>query len=296
MKKGAIVALVVLGVPALALWGVAKSSPPVRTELYFAMQRGWVTHWSLNQSTWIRGHVQPLFEPFVPVRVNVEPGVSMLLDPEDLVSRTILETGQWEPDSWATIKQQLPIGGTFVDVGAHIGTYSLKAARVVGERGHVISVEPNPATVQALRDNIQASGTNVISVQPVACSDSETELDLFAATRSNTGETSLSRENARQSGSVSAVYHVRARPLDAILQDAGVSRVDVIKIDVEGAELLVLKGAKQTLARYSPILLVEVVDQQLQAMGTSAAELREFLRSQGYTPRHVLGSNIEYGK
>jgi FkbM family methyltransferase len=294
--KRAIYALAVIGAAALAFGAVVKSSPPMRTKVYFASQRGWVTHWSLNQSKWFRGHVQPVFEPFVPVRVEVEPGVSMLLDPDDLVSRTILETGQWEADSWAMIKQHLPVGGTFVDVGAHIGTYSLKAARVVGSRGHVIAVEPNPATVEQLRGNIQASGANAIAVQPVACSDSETELDLFAAMRANTGETSLSRENAQQSGSVSAVYRVRARPLDAIIRETGVSRIDAIKIDVEGAELLVLKGANQTLDRYSPILVVEVADWQLRSMGTSAAELKEFLRSRGYTPRHVLGSNIEFEK
>jgi FkbM family methyltransferase len=240
--------------------------------------------------------VAPVFEPFVPVRMEVEPGVNMLLDPEDHVSSEILNTGQWEAESWAITKQHLPVGGTFVDVGAHIGYYSLKAARVVGPKGHVIAVEPNPDTVRQLRDNIQASGANVIAVQPVACSDSEAELDLFAAPRANTGQTSLSRANAQQSGALSTVYHVRARPLDAIIQETGVSRVDAMKIDVEGAELLVLKGAKQTLARYGPILIVEVMDMQLQSMGASAAELVEFLRSQGYTPRHSIDLNIEFAK
>jgi FkbM family methyltransferase len=162
----------------------------------------------------------------------------------------------------------------------------------------VIAVEPNPDTVRQLRDNIQASGANVIAVQPVACSDSEGELDLFAAPRPSGGETSLSRVNAQQSGGVvSTVYHVRARPLDAIIQESGVSRVDVMKIDVEGAELLVLRGARQTLARYGPTLIVEVEDKKLQPMGASAAELKEFLRSQGYTPRHSIDVvNIEFAK
>jgi FkbM family methyltransferase len=296
MRKRALYALVMLGAAVLALWGAVRSSPVGRTKAYFALQRGWVAHWPLNRGKWLPLRVRPLFEPFVPVRMEVDPGVDMLLDPEDYVSSVILDTGQWEAESWAIAKQHLPVGGTFVDVGAHIGYYALKAARVVGPKGHVIAVEPDPDTVRQLRDNIQASGANVIAVQPVACSDSETELDLFAAMRANTGETSLSRANAQQSGGVSAVYHVRARPLDAIIQEAGVSRVDVMKIDVEGAELLVLKGAKQTLARYGPILIVEVMDMQLKSMGASATELREFLRSQGYTPRHSMDSNIEFAK
>ena len=297
MRKRAIYALVMLGAAVIALWGAARSSPVGRTKAYFALQRGWAAHWPLNQGKAFPVRVRPVFEPFVPVRMEVEPGVNMLLDPEDLVSREILDTGQWEAESWTITKVHLPVGGTFVDVGAHIGYYSLKAARVVGPQGHVIAIEPNPDTVRELRDNIQASGANVIAVQPVACSDSEAEVDLFAAKRANTGQTSLSRANAQRSGGVSAVYHVRARPLDAIIQEAGVSRVDVIKIDVEGADLLVLKGAKQTLARYSPILIVEVADEWLQAMGASPAELREFLRSQGYTPRRSMRPfNIEFAK
>lgn len=296
MRKKAIYAFLLIVV--VALGGAVRTSPAGRTKAYFALERGWEAHWPLKRGRVLPLRVvRPLFEPFVPVRVEVEPGVNMLLDPEDLVPRTILVTGQWEPESWAVVKEHLPIGGTFVDLGAHIGYYSLKAARAVGPKGHVIAVEPNPDTVQKLRDNIRASGANFIAVQPVACSDSEGVVDLFAAPRSNTGDTSLSRSNAEHEGAVSAVYRVRARPLDAIIQEAGVSRIDAMKIDVEGAELLVLKGAKQTLARYSPILIVELMDRQLQSMGASEAEVKEFLRSQGYRPRRQLDyMNFEFAK
>jgi len=298
MRKRAIYALVMLGAAVLALWAAVRSSPVGRTKAYFALERGWRVHWPLDRGKLLPRRVRPVFQPLVPVWMEVEPGVNMLLDPEDYISRYILSTGQWEAESWAICKQHLPVGGTFVDVGAHIGIYSLKAARVVGSKGHVIAVEPNPDTVRQLRDNIQASGANVIAVQPVACSDSEGELDLFAAPRPSGGETSLSRVNAQQSGGVvSTVYHVRARPLDAIIQESGVSRVDVMKIDVEGAELLVLRGARQALARYGPTLIVEVEDKKLRPMGASAAELKEFLRSQGYTPRHSIDVvNIEFAK
>ena len=80
-------------------------------------------------------------------------------------------------------------------------------------------------------------------MEPVACSDSETELDFFSALRTNTG--ALSRENAEQVGGATTVYRVHGRPLDAVVRETGVSRVDAIKVDVEGAELLVLKGAKE---------------------------------------------------
>ena len=68
-------------------------------------------------------------------------------------------------------------------------------------------------------------------------------------------------------------YRVRARPLDDIVEESGVARVDAIRIDVEGAEYLVLKGAHETLERYHPEIIVELVERQLQAMGTSTAQV-----------------------
>jgi FkbM family methyltransferase len=279
----------------LLVAGALKANAIWRTRVYFSMERVCAKYWPSTGE--LRSCVQPaLFEPLVPVRVAVEPGLNILLDPRDLVPRTILETGVWEPRTWALLKEHLPAEGTFVDVGAHIGYYSLKAAAAMGTNAHVIAVEPNPETVLKLRDNIRESGTKAISVAPVACSDSDGQLDLFGAEGTNTGETSLSRENAGHSGGIGAVYHVRARPLDTILQEQGVSRVDAIKIDVEGAEMLVLRGARQTLSRFSPVVVIEVVDSQLQLMGTSSAEITEFLRQLGYTARHSADSNVEFRK
>jgi FkbM family methyltransferase len=220
----------------------------------------------------------------------------MLLDPSDYVSDEILETGRWEPECWAAIKEHLPIGGTFIDVGAHIGYFSLKAAKIVGATGRVIAIEANPDTVRKLCDNVKASGATTIAVQPVACADSDGVLELFASRRCNTGKASLSRDNAVQPGSASSVYHVRARPLDTIVQEISASGVDVIKIDVEGAELLVLRGAQQTLARYSPVLILELIDKLLQSMGTSAADVMEFLHCVGYRPRQRIGENMVFAK
>ena len=272
----------------------AIAGPAARTQAYYALQREWFRHWPLDHGVALPRLIEPTFRPFAPVWVQVEPNIKMLLDPNDQVSRHILETGFWERDSWQVVQQHLQSGATFVDIGAHIGYYSLKAAPVVGPSGRVVAIEPNPETVRKLRDNIQASGAHVVTVEPVACADVEGTLELFAAPEANTGETSLSRANASQSGTVVTSYQVRARPLDDILRDTGVSRVDAIKIDVEGAELIVLKGARETMARFHPMILVEIIDRQLRAMGSSADELTAFLHSQGYTAQGRFGDNFEF--
>jgi FkbM family methyltransferase len=272
----------------------AKASPVLRTKSYFTLERQWTAHWPLRRGKGLPRLLKRAMEPFVPVWVQVEPGVTMLLDPEDYVSRVILERGAWESDSWAAVRQHLSRGATFVDVGAHIGYYSLKALPVVGLEGRVIAIEPNPDTVRELRDNIQASRAGVIRVEPVACSSEEGTLDLFAAPRVNTGQASLSQVNASQDGQAVAAYRVRARPLDAIVEDAGVSRVDVVKIDVEGAEFIVLKGALETLARYHPVVIVELIERQLQSMGTSSAEVVGLLTAHGYAARGTFGDNVQF--
>ncbi len=270
------------------------AGPESRTQAYFAVQRAWLAHWPFDYGKNAPTVLLPAVLPGAPVWYQVEPQVRMRLDPDDYVSRTILLNGDWEPASWQAMREHLASGSTFVDVGAQIGYYSLKAAAVVGPRGRVIAVEPNPETVTKLEGNIRASGAKAITVAPVACSDSESVLDLYAAPAANTGESSLSKTNASQAGEAQRAYKVRARPLDDIIRESGVARVDVIKVDVEGAEYLVLRGARETLAEFHPILLVELVDHQLREMGTSVAQVEGFLREQGYTGRHKVGDNVEF--
>jgi FkbM family methyltransferase len=263
----------------------------LRTNTYFAIQRHWMAHWPFVSGQYAPRVFLAAVLPVVPVWYQVEPKIKMLLDPEDQVARTILESGEWEPVSWQMMRERLGKGGTFVDVGAHIGYYSLKAA-ALGDR--VIAIEPNPETVRKLQANIEASGTQAVAVAAVACGDVESMLDLFAAPVANTGETSLSKSNASQVGAVTNTYKVRIRPLDDIIHEAGRVRVDVIKIDVEGAEYLVLKGALATLDRHHPMLLLELIDRQLQSMGAGVAQVVELLRTHGYTARRRDGDNVEF--
>jgi len=234
--------------------------------------------------------------PSVPVWVEVEPHLHLQLDSQDGLDRTILATGVWERETWLGLSKSIPRGGVFVDVGAHIGYYSLKAAPMVGPGGHVLAIEPNPETIRRLRADIRESGASQVTVEPVACSDSEGMADFFAATRENAGASSLSKANAALAGPIARTYRVRTRRLDDIVRESGVTRVDVIKIDVEGAELLVLKGAGETLDRYHPVVEVELIDEQLASMGASSAQVIAFLRSHGYAVRHVYGEfhNTEF--
>lgn len=229
-----------------------------------------------------------------PVELEVVKGVRMHLDARDLVPRNIIANGVYEPVTTQTIEDRLPEGGTFIDIGAHIGFHSLKAAAKAGSRGRVLSVEPNPDTLRELRSNVRASAANQVLVQPVACSDREGTLQLFAGSLANTGMSSLSKRTAEAEGVSGRNFQVRARPLDDLVKEAALARVDVMKVDVEGAEMFVLKGARQTLERFHPFLVMEVKEEQLTAMGTSKAAVFAFLKELGYVPGRSFEGNMEF--
>jgi len=277
--------VLVLLVIVLVVVGRVEAARGLIVRSYVRAERLWALDFPIVRAKGTLRGLEPLLSRIGvlgPVRLEVEPGVSLLLDPEDDISRTILVSrqGRWEPKVWAAIASGLSAGAVFFDVGAHIGYDSLKGARLVGEKGRVVAFEPNPNTLVILRSNIEASGAHNIIVQPIACTDAETTLTLFDSTPGgNSGSSSLSRANA---GARSRPYTVRGRPIDDVVGELGLSRVDVIKADVEGAELLVLRGAAQTLRRFHPVLILEVVPRQLRNMNASVEELEAFIKASGY--------------
>jgi len=278
-------ALLVLGIAAVVACEQFDAGRVLLVRSALRSERAWVRFWPIETGKgWARGLEPLLFRLGVlrPVRVLVEPGVSLLLDPRDDVSRTILVSlgGRWEPEVWQAIARGLPVGGVMLDVGAYIGYDSLKASVRVGPAGRVVAFEPNPITLPILTANVTESGASNVIVQPIACTDSEQTLTFFDATPGgNSGSSSLSQKNA---GPVARQYTVRGRPIDDVMAELGLTRVDVIKIDVEGAELMVLRGAAQTIRRFHPKLVVEVVERQLESMGTSVEEVTSFIGSLGY--------------
>jgi FkbM family methyltransferase len=228
-----------------------------------------------------------------PVRMKVDAGISFLLDPRDFVSATILSEKQWQPEVWDSLSPVLRAGSVLLDVGAHIGYFSLKGALKVGPSGRVISFEPNPETLVLLRDNVAVNRASNITVEPIACSDRDQMLTLFAAPIANTGASSLSRDNADLDPDTAPAkaYPVRARPIDDVVRELDLRRVDAIKIDVEGAEVSVLRGAIETLKRFHPKVVIEIVERQLASFHTTPADVTAILKEAGYNQSKAIDSD-----
>lgn len=141
-------------------------------------------------------------------------------------------------------------GGIFVDVGAHIGKYTVMVARRFAKTGKVVAIEPEPTNFHALLRNVQLNCLENVLAFDVACSDTNGELVLHLNT-SGTGSHSVAFRSRTRGGIL-----VKARTLDSVMEELGIEKVNIIKIDVEGAEMAVLRGALHTLKRSEDVKIV----------------------------------------
>jgi FkbM family methyltransferase len=164
------------------------------------------------------------------------------------------------------LSQVVQPGMTCVDVGAAGGAHLLVMARRVGEAGRVLGIEPRPRSARAVTRLARlarlADRTRVLQV---ALAEAEGELTLriplLVPTRAHLPGTTV---DLAETAALSKLPHreitVRTRRLDDVVEEEGLRRVDVLKIDVEGAELAALAGAERTLERHRPLVLVEADD------------------------------------
>jgi FkbM family methyltransferase len=130
-------------------------------------------------------------------------------------------------------------GDVVIDIGANVGMFTVRAAKAVGERGLVIAVEPHPGNITLLYRNIKRLNLRNVLVLEKALGSNKRKAKLFLATP---GTSSLVEK-----GEGRPFLWVEVDTLDNILSELGVKKVDLIKIDAEGSEVEILKGAQKTL-------------------------------------------------
>ena len=214
-----------------------------------------------------------------PIWFEFQSGLWMQLDIRDLVQETLLLECVWEPKTTRYLCDTLGLGQVFLDVGANAGYFSLLASRCVGESGKVLAIEPNPAMAEQLRHNARRSARTNITIEEVACSDSTKICNLYVGNAYNTGNSSLSDDNLAWTRSVK----VNCTTVDLLMEKYGVERVHLVKIDVEGAELQVLRGMATTLKRLRPKIITELSPSLLKGFSVTLSAVREYLRGLGYS-------------
>jgi FkbM family methyltransferase len=188
---------------------------------------------------------------------------------------------RYERSTGRAIKNHLRAGDTFWDIGAYTGWFSLLARKIVGSNGKVVSFEPSPDVFNLLSAN--ASGLHCIRVIQCGVGNADT-VAFFAAQGASSSAsfvedvTKINRHYLPETP-VQQV-EVSIRKLDSLMIELG--RPSLVKIDVEGFELEVLKGATGLLSTARPTLIVEIHPLQLNLSGGSEELLFEFLKGHGY--------------
>ena len=170
-------------------------------------------------------------------------------------------------------------GDVVIDVGANIGETALHLGRRVGASGRIFAFEPDPQMREKCLRNMQLNRPENIELEPYALSDRAGEYRLFrVAERNPAGNRIMERE----APGVDSVV-VKAQTLDDYAEYAGIKRVSLIKIDVEGFEQKVLMGAERLLRNCRPKLFIELSDRNLREQQSSPEELLRILDEWGYT-------------
>jgi FkbM family methyltransferase len=197
------------------------------------------------------------------------------------LSSQLFVSGCYEPNEFFFLNQILLPGMTFVDAGANDGIYSLFAAQAVGTEGLVLAIEPSRREFENLQNNIKLNAIANIKPLQLALSDFDGSAALKLANYEHAGQNTLG-DFIYEGVASPEVETTAVRQLDNLLKEMGIERVDVIKMDVEGAEFSVLQGARSILENCHPLLLLELSDLALQNQGSSAAAVLKFLREMGY--------------
>lgn len=171
--------------------------------------------------------------------------------------------------------------GVFIDVGANGGMHTIPVALSLGSRGKVIAIEPEPKNFSILEKNVKLNNLNNVTCIKSACFKEEKKLKLFLDKEGQGGHSLIEKTPIEKEGFI----EINTRKLDNIIAENKVERVDIIKLDVEGAELDVLMGAIKILEKYKPKIIFESWNEKF------LDKIQIFLKKWGYKIKKIDNNN-----
>lgn len=240
-------------------------------------------NWKLRGPVWTLGHfsyeftvIRRLLSPIInlskPDFVMVG-NHKMYIDKNDrVVSTKLLLDGVWEEYETELFKKNIKYGDVVVDIGANIGYHTLIAAELVGKKGHVYAFEPDTNNFQLLSKNVRENKYKNVTLINKALSNKKGKSKLFLSNEDNYGDLRIFDSNDnRRSVTINQIT------LDSYFKKK--QKINLIKMDVQGAEGLVLKGATSLLRRNKKLLLfTEFWPKALLMSGVSATDYLDLLK------------------
>jgi len=188
--------------------------------------------------------------------VNVN-GYELEVIPSDLgTSLELLLFGIHEPVSTKLVSKILKKDMTCLDIGSNIGYYVMLEKKILGDTGKIIALEPSPENFKYLTKNVQRTNSTNIELHNIAAGNVRGKLDFFMYDgESNSGHIVPDNSFKNASGKI---IQVPVTPIDILVKDLNINKLDFLRMDVEGYEFEILKGMLNTLEKYRPIIQIEV--------------------------------------
>jgi FkbM family methyltransferase len=184
------------------------------------------------------------------------------------------------------LSKNLGPDSVLVDIGANFGFFTLMASKKIID-GRIYAFEPVSETFQYLRDNVNINGlSKKIMIKQAAASDRDGHIYI---TNNKFGGNHLLVKKRHDSESVPTIK------LDTFAVQNNIKRINLIKCDVEGAELFVLKGGKKSISKYHPTIILEIQENWIRRFGYSPSDIFYFLQDQGYIYKLVIETSVAKG-
>jgi FkbM family methyltransferase len=205
-------------------------------------------------------------------------GIRYRLDLSEMIDSNVLLLGGHEPKTMATVRRHVSGGDIALDIGANAGYYTLPLAQCVGPTGRVFAFEPTQWAYEKLQVNLGLNDFTNIQAEKLALTDSPGRREVSSSETAFRASWPLAGRPQSRPGEV-----VEFVTLDDYLRDNNVEAVDFLKVDVDGFELRVVRGAVETLRRFRPSMLIEIGKATEAEVGDDPLELVRLLDELGYT-------------
>ena len=224
----------------------------------------------------------------MPVTAVTRFGASFTAPIEDSIQFYMYFFGVHEPGVTKVFRMHLRPGDTCIDIGANVGAHTLLAAHLVGPKGTVHAIEASPTIHATLRANLERNGGSQVHTYNVAVTQTPGPVTVFMHGAGNIGATTIMDNVAAERRSI-AETTVPGLPLAEILPAAAIEQARLMKIDVEGAEWLVLQGRRDLLPhlREDCLILIEINPGALAPFGKGMDDVLNLLASAGFQPFEI---------
>jgi len=278
----------------MTLAQIIRRNPSLRAALAvpLAMRRQWLQRQAKPIST-LLSRFEDVVTSDVRIRVDEFKG-EFVIGPRSHLLRRFLANGKYEPELAQLFRSCIAPDRDVIDVGANIGFYSVLAAKHL-DKGRVLAAEPTKAAHARLLQNLALNGVAdkvIVFNGLISSKDATTDIKIVEGREEYSSIGAMAHPSI--AGQPIVTETIRSRPLDALVKDHQLDPA-VIKVDVEGAEMMVFEGAEETLKRHRPIVISEFSRPLLLRNGTSPEAIVSFFDRCGYDVRDPFDPKMQPG-